>query len=69
MSLEDIQKSIDRIELCQFIGEQLILMWKSGRLDEQYRKYMKHDEIALAAHFIERLEKLGYEIVKVRLDQ
>jgi hypothetical protein len=62
MSLEDMQKAIERNKLAEFIGNELLLMSESGRLGTDYLKFVKHDEINLAYRLIEKLEKEGYKI-------
>lgn len=62
MSLEDLEKGAKRLKLAQWIGEELVLMYNSGRLAPNYRKYFKNDPTDLAFHFMEKLEQFGYVI-------
>lgn len=68
MSLEDLEKAQERYKLAKWIGEELVLMYNSGRLDPGYRKYVKDDPTNLAYHFIEKLEtSFGYIIERKAL--
>lgn len=65
MSLEDLEKGQERYKLAKWIGEELVLMYNSGRLDPGYREIVKNDPTDLAFHFMEKLEtSFGYEIKK-----
>ena len=64
MSLEDLEKVQERYKLAKWIGEEMVLMKRSGRLEEGYLKYLPNDPTSLAFHFMEKLEQHGYVIKK-----
>jgi len=64
MSLEDLEAGSEIYKLAKWIGEEMLLMKRSGRLEDGYLKYLPNDPTDLAYHFMEKLEQYGYVIKK-----